>query len=132
MIVPRRRNGMTECAADALAPRGLRSVPHRVCYILQPLLNALPQTRLGAVGEFAQAPVLELRRWKSKARDEPQDDRAEADLQWMFAHETAKPPAPARSRRQHFAGSRASIRHSIPHVFDSSFEPLYPSGRGFS
>jgi hypothetical protein len=103
-------------------------VPHHIRYILQPLLNALPQTRLGAVGEFAQAPVLELRRWKSEARNEPQDDRADADRQRMFAHEPAKPPAPARSRRQHFAGSRANIRHSIPHVFDSSFEAVYPLG----
>ncbi|MGD0472956.1 MAG: hypothetical protein ABSB70_07035 [Candidatus Velthaea sp.] len=54
-------------------------MPHRVCYVLQPLLNALPQTRLGAVGEFAQTPVLELRRWESEARDKSQDDRTDAD-----------------------------------------------------
>jgi hypothetical protein len=74
-------------------------MPHRVCYVLQPLLNALPQTRLGAVGEFAQTPVLELRRWKSETRDEPKDDRADADRQRIFAQEMAKPPAPAGSRR---------------------------------
>ena len=53
----------------------------------------LLQTRLGAVGEFAQTPVLELRRRESEARDEPQDDRADADRQRIFPHETAKPPA---------------------------------------
>src|ERR1035438_4455771 len=109
-----------------LAPRGLRSVPHHIRYILQPLLDALLQTRLGAVGEFAQTPVLELRRWKSETRDEPKDDRADADRQRIFAQEMAKPPAPAGSRRQHLARSRADVRHSIPHLFDSSFEAVCP------
>ena len=106
--------------------RGLRSVPHHIRYILQPLLDALLQTRLGAVGEFAQTPVLELRRWKSEARDEPEDDRADADRQWIFVQEMAKLPAPAGSRRQHLARSRANVRYSIPHLFDSSFESVCP------
>src|ERR1035438_10233300 len=123
-----------------LAPRGLRSVPHHIRYVLQPLLDALLQTRLGAVGEFAQTPVLELRRWKSETRDEPKDDRADADRQRIFAQEMAKPPAPAGSRRQHLARPppasapdrqlppppRPAVRHSIPHLFDSSFEAVCP------
>ena len=86
----------------------------------------LLQTRLGAVGEFAQTPVLELRQRESEARDEPQDDRADADRQRIFPHETAKPPAPAGSRRQHLARARADVRHLMPHLFDCSFEAVYP------
>jgi hypothetical protein len=62
-------------------------------------------------------------------RGETQDDRADADRQRIFAHEMAKPPAPAGSRRQHLARSRADVCHSIPHLFDSSFEAVYPPSK---
>jgi hypothetical protein len=101
-------------------------VPDHVLCMLQQLLGALLQARFGTVGEFAQTPVLELRRWESEARDEPQDDRADADRQRIFPHETAKPPAPAGFRRQHLVRARADVRHSIPHLFDCSFEALDP------
>jgi hypothetical protein len=119
---PRRRAGWFIKATSV--PRGFRSVPHYVRYMLEPLLDALLQTRLGAVGEFAQTPVLELRRWESEARDEPKGDRADSDRQRIFAQELLKAPASAGSRRQHLARSRADVRRSIPYPFDSSFEAV--------